>query len=191
MGHIGCQLGNGTLKACQENGVFKWTELRIGASESVAAGLGGTSINLNPIGSTSGYATGCGTTATWTSQANIGFWVGCVPNLIGGTINNLNLNGRVYDATGTNTASNCGYSSTEINAIRATAAGKGAAYVLVMCGTTSIPDDTTTTSACLRGGSVENVLIATTAANASSCTDANPGCVPAGSCAGGVGEAAE
>ncbi len=191
MGNIGCALGNGTLKACQENGVFKWTELKIGSSESVAAGLGGTSINLNPVGSSSGNATGCGTAASWTSQANIGFWVACIPNIVGGKINGLNLNGRVYAATGTNGASNCGYSVSDIDAIRATADGKGAAYVLVMCGTTSIPNDTTTSSACLRGGAVKNVLVATTNANVDVCTDANPGCVAPGSCAGGVGEAAE
>jgi len=191
MGAIGCSLGNGTLKSCQENGVFKWTELKIGSSESVAAGLGGTSINLNPIGSSSGSATGCGTGSDWTSQANIGFWVGCIPNVVGGKINGLNLNGRVYPATGTNSASNCGYNATQINSIRATAATKGANYVLVMCGTTSIPNDTTTSSACLRGGSVKNVLVATTANDASSCTDPNPGCVVPGSCTGGVEEAAE
>ena len=191
MGNIGCALGNGTMRACQELGTFKWKSLQIGASESVAQGLGGTSINLNPVGSSSGASTGCGLGSSWTSTANIGFWVGCIPNVVGGMINNLNLNGRVYAATGTNSASNCGYSSTEINSIRATAAGKGAAYVLVMCGTTSIPNDTTTTSVCLRGGSVQNVIVATTGADASTCTDPNPGCVAPGSCAGGVEEAAE
>lgn len=191
MGNINCALGNGTMKACQENGVFKWTELKIGASESVAAGLGGTSINLNPVGSSSGYATGCGTAASWTSNANIGFWVGCVPNIVGGTINGLNLNGRVFATAGSNTASICGYTSTQINALRTIAAGKSAAYMLVMCGTTTIPDNSTTTSACLRGGTVQNVVVATTAADASVCTDANPGCVAPGSCAGGVEEAAE
>jgi hypothetical protein len=189
---IGCALGNGTLKACQENGVFKWLDLKIGASESVAAGAGGTSVNLNPIGSSSGYASGCGTAASWTSTANIGFWVGCNPALgIGGTINGLNLNGRVYPATGANSATNCGYNVTDLNALRATAAGKGAAYLLVMCGTTNIPNTTGTTSACLRGATAQNVVVATTGANASICTDANPGCVAAGSCAGGVEEAAE
>jgi hypothetical protein len=192
MGAIGCPLGNGTMKACEENGVFKWTELKIGASESVAAGLGGTSINLNPVGSTSGYASGCGTGVDWTSQANIGFWVGCVPNVVGGKINGLNLNGRVYATGGTNSASNCGYNSTQINALRATALGKGAAYMLVMCGDTTIPNDTTTTSACLRGASVHNVLVATTTSTGvDTCTDPNPGCVAPASCAGGVEEAAE
>ena len=191
MGNIGCALGNGTMKACQENGVFKWTELKIGSSESVAAGLGGTSINLNPLGSSSGNATGCGTATSWTSQANIGFWVGCIPNIVGGTINGLNLNGRVYATGGSNTASNCGYNSTQINALRTTAAGKGAAYMLVMCGTTTIPNNTGTSSACLRGASVQDVVVATTGANASTCTDPNPGCVDPGGCAGSVEEAAE
>ena len=191
MGNIGCALGNGTLRACQENGVFKWTDLKIGGSESVAAGLGGTSINLNPVGSSSGYASGCGPGTDWTSQSNIGFWVGCVPNLVGGTINNLNLNGRVYATSGSNTAANCGYDSTEINSLRATAAGKGAPYMLVMCGTTTIPNTTGTTSACLRGATTQNVVVATATADASSCTDPNPGCVAPGSCAGGVEEAAE
>jgi hypothetical protein len=139
----------------------------------------------------SAFSSGCGPGANFTSTANIKFSLGCNPLLGAGQIDNLNLNGRVYPTSGTNTASNCGYSAAEINAIRSVALGKGGQYLLVLCGNTSIPNDSTTTSVCLRGASVWDVVVAYSAQDASSCTDANPLCTPPGSCAGGVAEAAQ
>ena len=192
MGNIGTALGNGTMTACQENGVFSWKAINIGSTESVASGLGATCINIR---TPAAPATGCGV-GSWNSTANIAFWVGCLPGGLGGRIDGLSLQGQVWDVTDAAPvgATSCGYTggaSGQVKSLLTMAASKGAAYLLVLCGNTAIPNDTTTTSLCLRGASVWDNLVAYTSSNVNSCTDPNPGCVAPGGCAGGVAEAAE
>jgi hypothetical protein len=195
MGNVNQTLGTGKMAACQETGLFRWTSINLGSTESISSGTGATCINMRT--SPSAFASGCGPGASFTSTANIKFSLGCNPLLGAGQIDNLNLNGRVY-ATGTPIlASECECypkttaGATALNTIRGVAAGKGGSHLLVLCGNTSIPNDSTTTSVCLRGASVWDVVVAYTASNASSCTDANPLCTEPGSCAGGVAEEAQ
>ena len=187
MGNVGKPLGNGKMIACQETSLFRWTTINLGSTESIASGTGATCINLRT--SPSSFSSGCGPGASFTSTANIKFSLGCNPLLGAGQINNLNLNGRVY-ATGTPiAAADCecypktSAGATALNTIRGIASTAGKSHLLVLCGNTSIPNDSTTTSVCLRGASVWDVVVATTGNNASSCTDADPLCTPS-TCAG-------
>jgi hypothetical protein len=192
MGNIGNALGNGTMTACQEEGAFSWKAINIGSTESVASGLGATCINIR---TPAAPATGCGV-GSWNSTANIAFWVGCIQGGLGGRIDGLSLQGQVWNVTDANpaAAASCGYTGGaggQVKSLLTMAASKSASYLLVLCGNTAIPNNTTTTSLCLRGATVWDNLVAYTANNVTSCTDPNPGCVTPGSCAGGVEEAAE
>jgi len=186
MGAIGN--ASGTLKACQENNTqSRWTAISLGSSESIPTGFGATCVVLRTSPSSS--ATNCGLGA-FSSSANIKFALGCIDALGAGQIDNLALNGRIYDKTDPAPAPVCNYTSGEIQTIL----GKipsASTYGLIMCGATSIPNDSSTTSVCLRGATVWDMVVAHTAANVTNCTDPNPGCVAPGPCAGGVAEAAE
>ena len=184
----GKKLGNGTMVTCQELNDTRTTEINFGSTESIGSGTGATCINLRT--SPTPFTGGCGPGQSFTSVSNIKFSLGCNPALGAGQIDGLTMNGRVYATGGINNTNNCGYSTAEIDALRAAAAGIPAGYLLVMCGNTSIPNDSTTTSVCLRGASVWSTVVAYTTNNASSCTDPDPLCTPS-SCAGGVAEAAQ
>jgi hypothetical protein len=196
MGNVGKPLGNGKMTACQETGLFRWTAINLGSTESISSGTGATCINLRT--SPSSFSSGCGPGASFTSLANIKFSLGCNPLLGAGQINNLNLGGRVYATDTAIAAVDCqcypktSAGATALNAIRTIAANapNNGSHLLVLCGNTAIPNDSTTTSVCLRGATVWDVVVAYTGANASSCTDADPLCTPS-SCAGGVAEAAQ
>ena len=95
-------------------------------------------------------------------------------------MDNLELNGHIYPITGGNGFNNCGYSTDEIDSLRAMAASQGGAFLLVMCGNSSIPDNATTKAACFRGAQTRQVIIAFTADNADDC--ASP--CQAGACSG-------
>ena len=186
MGNIGQSLGNGTLSALQCDGNAKWTSIKLGSTESIARGMGATCINLRT--SPSPNFSACGVGGDFTSTANVKFSLGCNPLLGAGQIDNLQLNGHVYATSGTNTDSNCGYTSGEINTLRSIAAAKGGGYLLVMCGNTAIPDDSSVTSVCLRGADVWDIIVAYTAADATNCADA---CSSGGGCMAGTAEGVE
>ena len=194
MGNGGVSLGNGTMVVCQEQGAFRYNAINLATTESISTGTGVTCVNLRT--SPSGLSTGCGPGSVWNSTADIKFSLGCNPLLGAGQIDNLTLNGRVYPAGTAIAAADAQCypkttaGATALNNIRTIAQGKGATFIAVMCGFTAIPNDATTTSACLRGADVWDLVVVYTTGNADICTDPNPGCVPPGSCAGSVAEEA-
>jgi hypothetical protein len=171
--------GQGTITVCQEDGItFRYTGISVGISESIPwVGSGCANLTSGGGPNTSNH---CGAGA-FTSTADITFSVGACSDP-GGRIENLELNGYIYPTAGSNGFNNCGYTTDEINSLRATAATKGGAFLLVMCGNGSILDTQATKAACLRGAETRHVIVAFTDDNADDCTTP---CQPAGSCSGG------
>ena len=182
LGDVDIVSGQGTFTVCQEDGItFRYTGLRVGASESVPW-VGSGCVNPTAGGgpNTSNH---CGSGA-FTSTADVTFRVGACLDP-GGRMENLELNGHIYPTDGSNGFNNCGYATDEIDSLRAMAATQGGSFLLVMCGNGAIPDDQTTKAACLRGAQMRHVIVAFTADNADDC--ASP-CQPPGSCSGGAAQ---
>jgi hypothetical protein len=167
LGDVDLIAGRGTITVCQEDGItFKYTQLSVGASESIPwVGSGCANLTAGGGPNTSSH---CGTGA-FTSTADVTFKVGACLDP-GGKIENLELNGYIYSTAGSNGFNNCGYSTDEINDLRAMAASQGGAFLLVMCGNGSIPDEETTHAACLRGAQMRHVIVGFTAENADDCS---------------------
>jgi hypothetical protein len=179
LGDVDLLSGQGTITVCQEDGItFRYTAINIGVSEAVPwVGSGCTSLTSGGGPNTSNH---CGATS-FTSTADVTFKVGACLDP-GGKVDNLELNGHIYSTAGGNGFNNCGYTTEEIDSLRAMAASQGGAFLLVMCGDSLIPDEDTTQAACLRGARTRHVIIAFTEGNADDC--ASP-CQP-GACSGGA-----
>jgi hypothetical protein len=173
-------LGDGTMTVCQQSGVARITAMSFAATESLDAGSAATCINLTTSPSPPASACGSGVDFDWVPDIEFFECSSLFPFQLG-QIDDFPLEGRVYPTTGSNSESNCGYSPEEINALRSMAVSRGGLYLLVMCGNTVVPNDSTTSPVCFRGASVWTVVVAYTAANADDCASS---CI-LGSCAGG------
>jgi hypothetical protein len=166
LGEVEHLAGRGTITVCQEDTItFKYTGISVGTSESVPwVGSGCVGLTTGGGPNTSNH---CGA-GSFTSTADVTFTVGACLDP-GGRIDNLELNGHIYPTAGSNGFNNCGYSTDEINSLRAMAASKGGAFLLVMCGNGTIPNEDTTKAACLRGAEIRHVIVAFTEDNADDC----------------------
>jgi len=171
--------GRGTFTICQEDGItFRYTGLWLGSSESIPW-VGSGCVNPTSGGgpNTSNH---CGS-GSFTSTADVTFKVGACLDP-GGQIQNLELNGNIYPTAGSNGFNNCGYSTDEIDSLRAMAALQGGTFLLVMCGNSTVPDEVTTKAACFRGAQTRHVIIAFTTGNVDDCVSP----CSAGACSGGA-----
>jgi len=170
--------GTYTVNACEDG--FEFTDAAIGTSEVVPAS-GGSCLVFDAHNS----STGCGEGSTstnydmvlWTSTiGKCGFNAGKMPG--------LPLAGRIYAAPTASTAI-CGYTTGQIEAIM-TDAGVTSGYLMVTCGTGTLPTDVQT--ACLRGADWEAVIVAKTTADLSAeCASA----CSSGGCMAGTAEGVE
>jgi hypothetical protein len=163
------------MDTCQTAGGnnFKTTRYHVATSESIA-GSGGACIKLKspPTGPYLGtFASTCGVGAISSGTLDVDVYVyGCV--LKGTTINNIGYTGRIYDTAVAAPAGVCGYTTSQINTMRAQASAKGGDYMMVLCGNTTVPMDSKT--ACLRGAYVDFAVVAYTGDDASDCSTTCP-----------------
>jgi hypothetical protein len=170
MGNVGGPRGNGTMTACQEHDISRWTAFRIGSTNIIEGEIGPTYINLRTSPSIPNTLCGSG---AFIATVNIKLTLGSLAPLAETEIDYFPFLGRVYDTSDPITTSVCGYTITQLETIRAVALEKGALYLLVMCGQVIMPNNATT---CLRNTPLEAVVVAYTTDNADDCTSLCPGC---------------
>jgi len=153
-----------TCQAYTTNNV-QTTAYQVATSESIA-GSGGACLKLSPGGPY--LQTPCGVGAISSGNLDVDVYIGgCV--LKGTTIQNISYTGRIVDMDAIVAVSECGYTYAETVAMvnNARSVDPSAQYLLVICGSTTIPMDSKT--ACLRGADADFVLITYTSDDVTSC----------------------
>ncbi len=158
------------MDTCQDAGAndFEITRYHVATSESIS-GSGGACIKLVPTGGP--YLGGpCGVGPITFGSLDVDVYVGgCA--LKGTTINNIQYTGEIYDVTNGSPSGTCGYTGDQIHTMLGQVPA-GGLYLMVMCGTTVVPNDSQT--ACLRNADVDFVVVAYTEQNASDCSGSCP-----------------
>ena len=174
-------LGTFIVENCSTG--IEYVKMSIGTSEAIA-GSGGGCLTLEAGGDdTTGSPCGLG---AFTSTVDMSLWVnalGGTCNLDAGAIPNIDLDGRVYDASVAATVGVCGYSTSGIDTLRTAAGSSG--YLMVSCDSQTLP--TGLASVCISGAPFEAVIVAHTALDASDCPDCSGG----GGCVAGTAEGVE
>jgi hypothetical protein len=138
---------------------------QVAVSESIS-GTGGSCLKLSPGGPY--IQTPCGVGAITTGSLDVDVYIGgCV--IKGVTIQSISYTGRIVDMDAIAAVSECGYSYAEtvVMVNNARSVDPSAEYLMVLCGTTTVPMDAK--DACLRGATVDFVLVTYTDDDASNC----------------------
>ena len=175
------QLASGTLVTCQEADPsgdidpptdFQFKAADISGSEAIP-GIGGGCVELSSAGGPylGTPCTGSGTiSATFSVET---FMIGCT--ISGGTMDNVILTGDVIDITDPNNpapaTATCGYDSDEVKVIagHALEADANAKHLMIICGDTTMPADSTI--ACMRNAQVHISWVLYTTDDASVCPE--------------------
>lgn len=170
-------LGTFIVENCSSG--IEYVNMAIGTSEAIS-GSGGGCLTLQ-AGGDSKTGGPCGVSA-FNSTVDMTLWVNLAGtcDLSAGNIPNINLNGRVYNASVAAPAGVCGYTAGQVDTLLAAAGSTG--YVMIACDSQTLP--TGLQSVCISGAPFEAVIVSKTTANASDCPDCGGGGCVAGTAEG-------
>lgn len=164
-------VGTFVIENCSDG--ITYNKMNIGTSEAVT-GSGGGCLTLSAArDDDTGPDCGVG---TFSSVVDLELWVDALGScdLDAGQIPDINLDGRVYDASAAPPAGVCGYNTAGIQTLLNAAGNTG--YVMVACDAQPLP--TGLMSTCISGAPFISKIVSKTTADASDCPDcSSSGCM--------------